>query len=212
VAEAGARTYEDEVEAGGEGGAGDAADAVERLGDGVAEVVDGGNAVPLPQQPQHCVRADEPRAARHQHAPARPPAAVAVGLRVPAARHIPPTDLSRRSLARAQPSGQVPVPCGSVAALFAPAALCCPGPGREPASQPAGIIYRFDAVGARAGARTRPAQRDRHVNRAGGYAVWARAHRSHGMSSQLLLFSARPVTHVAIGDRRLISSRPSDAG
>ena len=32
-------TYADEVEAGGERGAGDEADAVERLGDGVVEVV-----------------------------------------------------------------------------------------------------------------------------------------------------------------------------
>jgi hypothetical protein len=110
VAEAGARTYEDEVEAGGEGGAGDAADAVERLGDGVVEVVDGGNAVPLLQQPQHRVRADEPRAARHQHAPARPPAA-AVGLRGLAVRHLPPTDLSLRSRER---SRRVRCPCRAV--------------------------------------------------------------------------------------------------
>ena len=47
-------------------------DAVERLVDGVVEVVDGGDGVALLQQLQHRVRADEPRAARHQHAPAGP--------------------------------------------------------------------------------------------------------------------------------------------
>jgi hypothetical protein len=78
-------TYADEVEAGGERGAGDEADAVERLGDGVVEVVDDGDDVALLQQAQHRVRADEPRAARHQHAPHAPRASPA-GLR-PADRH-----------------------------------------------------------------------------------------------------------------------------
>ena len=79
-------TYADEVEAGGERGPGDEADAVERLGDGVVEVVDDGDAVALLQEAQHRVRADEPGAARHQHAPPARRRASAAGIR-PADRH-----------------------------------------------------------------------------------------------------------------------------
>lgn len=63
--------YDEEVEILSEFGAGEVANAIDRLGNGVVQVVDNGYEEALLQELEHGVRADEARAASHEDAPLR---------------------------------------------------------------------------------------------------------------------------------------------